>query len=95
MVALYQRQVMTEAGLIPNAAPQDVELFKQFMLAAGIFAKALAPFQDPQFKAISFTMAPPLPADPAAAKLVEGKVVNLDDPVALAKVYQRMVKGIA
>ena len=66
------------------------------MLAAGKFAKALAPFQDPQFKAIAVSMAPTMPpTDPADAKLVEGKEINLDDPIALMKVYQRMVKKIA
>jgi hypothetical protein len=94
MVALYQRKVMTEAGLIPDAKAEDIAMFKDFMLCAGTFAKALAPFQDPTFKAITVTAAA-LPGPPGEdAKLVEGKVIEIDDPQAAARVYARMMKQV-
>lgn len=90
MVALYQRRVMTSAGLIESAKPEDVELFKEFMICAGTFAKALAPFQDPMLKAVFVQAAPEVPI-----RTIEGdNVIRLDDPVATGRVYQRMVKQI-
>jgi hypothetical protein len=96
MVALYQRRIMTTEGLLPEAKPDDVANFWEAMKCAGTFSKALAPFQDPTFKAISVSMAPVMPAHPGDnAKQVEGKVIKMDDPNAIARVYQQMVRRVS
>jgi hypothetical protein len=95
MVALYQRRIMTAEGLLPDAKPDDVANFWEAMKCAGTFSKALAPFQDPTFKAISVSMMPTLPQPGDNAKQVEGKVIKMDDPNAIARVYQQMVRRVS
>lgn len=91
--ARYQGKILTTTQSNQEPKPDDLANFWKAMECAGAFAKALAPFQDPTFKAISVSMAPTAPAAPM--KQVEGKVVQLDDPVALARVYSQMVKRVA
>jgi hypothetical protein len=98
--ARYQKRIMdtTTAGTEPGQ--EDLDRFWKAMECAGTFAKALAPFQDPTFKAIAVSMAPTIPQGAAAqpgdgAKEIKGRVVKLDDPVALGRLYQQMVKRIA
>jgi hypothetical protein len=55
-------------------------------------AKDLAEFQSPKFKAIQVS-APSHP-DPAALIPVNANDKQIDDPVALARVYQKMVKQV-
>lgn len=76
----------------------DLQMFKWSTECAGAFAKALAPFQDPTFKAITVTPAAGLsvqtqPGDDA--KVVPGKVVKLDDPNEVVRLYQLTMKRIA
>src|SRR4051812_41711777 len=55
-------------------------------------AKALAPFQDPQFKAIAVTKSP---LDVPEPKLINGKAEKIDikDPVELARLYATLVRA--
>ncbi len=55
-------------------------------------ARDLAAFQSPKFKAIQVMAPPPTPL-PAPAP-ADGNVVTIDDPVAMARVYQRMIKQV-
>lgn len=87
--ATYQQRIMA-AG--PRATRADKEWFFRAMECAGVFAKALAPFQDPRFGTIDVPVAPPAPAE--EPKVVEGKVIRLDDPVAVGKVYQQMMRKV-
>jgi hypothetical protein len=52
----------------------------------------LAPFQDPTFKAIQVMHAPALPEVPTVTQ--QGNVLTIDDPVAMQRLYQRMIKGV-
>lgn len=62
------------------------------LTCAGAFAKALAPFQEPIFKAIAVVTPPP--STPQEPKAIDGKVIRLDDPVAVSRVYQQMVRVV-
>lgn len=53
-------------------------------------AKALADFQSPKFRAIMVQA--PAPIEPS--RTVDGNVTQINDPVAMARVYQQMVKRI-
>ena len=87
MAAYYQP---TPAHLPPN--PNENE--PQFLRYAGLAvecAKAVAPFQSPTFKAIAVVPPPPPPPEPAT---IDGKVIRLDDPVAVGNIYRRMVTAV-
>jgi hypothetical protein len=64
--------------------------------------RVLAPYQDPMISRIelSSTMTPGMPLmGPAEAgdkaKVVEGRVIGVDDPVALGRFYARAVNKVA
>jgi hypothetical protein len=96
--AREQRRILDEEEATdPDGTPRGVasqETYDRFwiaMNAAGTFAKALAPFQHPTFRAIA--VVPPA-AEPPAPKTIEGSVVNLNDPIAVARIYQQMVRAV-
>lgn len=97
-VALYQRKVMTEAGLLPDAKTEDITVLRDFMTATGVFAAALAPYQQPKFKVVQFMPIDLNPVGPAPeakpgdnAKVIKGKVVDPNDVV---RTYQQMVRRV-
>jgi hypothetical protein len=92
--ARYQARIIAATDQQREPTADDLAHFWKAMECAGTFAKALAPFQDPTFKAIQVTMAPPAGQDMPLHESADN-VVTIDDPVALARVYQRMVKRIA
>lgn len=53
-------------------------------------AEALADFQSPKFKAHHVVIAPEAPAP----RQIEGNVVQLNDPIALARIYNNMIKQV-
>lgn len=58
------------------------------------FAKALAPYQSPTFKAIA-VFAPPDQTRPAAPALPPGgNVITLDDPAVLQRVYRNRIAKV-
>lgn len=82
--------------LLKNPMSSDFEHFWKAMDSAGVFAKALAPYQQPQFKSVAISLGTPGIPDPAeSAKEVKGKVIKMDDPNAVARIYQQTVKRIA
>jgi hypothetical protein len=87
--ASYQQRMLAAGD---KAAAGDIELFWLAMKCAGDFAKALAPFQSPTFKAIAVTVGPPDQAVPAAANDL-GRVTT-DDPAVLLRIYQQTIKQI-
>lgn len=72
----------------PNADDAKFERYSEFVYD---FASELAKYQSPTFKAIAVSMPPPPMVEANDPKLIEGKVVRMDDPVALAGVYRRLV----
>jgi hypothetical protein len=74
----------------PSAAPNphaDEDNFWKCSEAAIDCADKLAPYQSPTFKAVAVV---PPPA-PSPVQLERGHITRLDDPVALAEVYRRLV----
>jgi hypothetical protein len=68
--------------------PQENEgRFDKYARLAVECAKALAPYQSPTFKSIAVTAPPPGPLP----KTAEGDVIDINDPVALMKVWERRV----
>lgn len=68
----------------------------KFLTYAGLTvktAKDLADFQSPKFKAIQVVAPQPNPHG-NEPRQIEGKVVSIDDPVALQRTYQRMIKQV-
>jgi hypothetical protein len=103
MVALYQKRIVTPDGkdLKPDALADDVVQFWKAMDCAAIFTRNLAPYQDPMLTRVDVsaslvTPGVPLAGEPGdSAKVVEGKVVSIDDPVALGRLYARAVTRVA
>jgi hypothetical protein len=87
----YHKRIIAKGNR--EASEHDWERFWKAMECAGTFGKALAPFQDPTFKAIAVFQPPALPHDlPTVTK--DGNVLTIDDPVAMQRLYQRMIKGV-
>lgn len=93
IAAHYQNQLANAvAGGKPPAAA-DLAAFKEWGTLVATTAKNLAEFQSPKFKAIA-VMAPPPNPNQAPPKQIDGKVIPLNDPVAIARVYQNMVRQV-
>lgn len=75
----------TRLGITPDPAK-----FQEWGMLVVTTAKALAEFQSPKFRAIQ-VVAPAATREP---KTIEGNVVRLDDPVAMSRAYQRLVKQV-
>lgn len=68
----------------------DEEKFLTYARLTVDTAKALAEFQSPKFRAIMVTA----PAPDPPPRVIDGNVTQLKDPVAMARVYQQMVKRV-
>jgi len=96
VVARFQRRAMRpgedgRATAGPDQTqfdPGDWKMLKEWMEFYVYTLDALADYQSPKFKAIA-VMAPP-PSEPAPAERKDN-VVQIDDPAALARVYQRRI----
>lgn len=88
MAAFYQP---TAPGQ-PVNANQNEEKFWQAALACKEFAKALAPYQSPTFRAITTVPAPSMPS--GGPKQIEGKVVDLNDAAALTRVFRQRIAPV-
>jgi len=75
---------------IPGRTP-DPDKFKEWGMLVVTTAKALAEFQSPKLRAVVLSA----PAnDLPPPREVGGNVVALNDPNAIARVYQRLVKSV-
>jgi len=95
--AMEQRKILeyplNEEG--KREVPQQMlDRFWKAMECAGTFAKALAPFQDPTFSSIKVATLPPAPEPSQEPKTIDGKAIRLDDPVAISRVYQQLVRVV-
>lgn len=99
---MLERFMMTFAGMAahhqpvpagqvaqPGRKPDEAKFLTYAKLTVET-ARDLAQFQSPKFKAIQIVAPPPNPVVP----LADGNVVQIDDPVAMARVYQRMIKQV-
>ena len=90
-MAAYHQPV-PEGMAIPTGRKPDEAKFLTYARLAAETAAKLAEFQSPKFKAIQVMTPPPNPLPAPTSK--EGNVLTLDDPVAIARVYQNMVKQV-
>jgi hypothetical protein len=72
----------------PNNPNANEDKFLRYARFAIDCAGDLAPYQSPTFKAVAVVPQPPAPSP---SELERGEITRLDDPVALARVYRRMV----
>jgi hypothetical protein len=77
----------------PGAAPNPDAVEDKFWRCSEIAidcAAKLAPYQSPTFKAVAVA---PQPSAPSPLDLERGKISQVEDPVALARVYRLMITG--
>jgi hypothetical protein len=92
LAAQYQRRIVDAAAKSQEPSKDDLKTFWKAIESTGVFAKALAPFQDPTFKAITVSMSPPDPIlRPGQQEL---KIYDITDPVTVSRVYAKMVRRI-
>ena len=91
VAAQYQRRIGDAAAKGQEPSKDDLETFWKAMEIAGVFAKALAPFQDPTFKAIRLNTPPP-PPDQTGKPPVS--IYDITDAVEVSRVYAQMVRRV-
>lgn len=89
-----EREVDADGIPVKRADQQTYDHFWKAMECAGIFARALAPFQHPTFKAIAVIPPPPEIPNRPDPKTIDGKVVRLDDPIEVARIYQQLIRRV-
>lgn len=77
----------------PGAEPADPDKFMEWIQIAGTFAKSLADFQSPKFRAIMVS-APTRELGTTPTIDQQGNVLDLDDPKQLARAYAAMVRRV-
>jgi hypothetical protein len=90
LTARYQQRLLAADRESRTYDPDDYEKFVQCMQMAGVFARELAPFQDPKYSTIKVQM-PETPGDGAREM---GNVTVIDDAVAATRVYQRLIRRV-
>lgn len=86
-----QHQPFPAGAEIPKGHKVDEAKFLTYAVLARDTARDLANYQSPKFKAIMVSVSP----DKTPEESISGaNVVTIDDPVALARVYQRRIKSI-
>jgi hypothetical protein len=83
-------QPVPEGAIVPAGRKPDEAKFLIYAKLAVDTARSLADFQSPKFKALMVSVAP----DVQPPKQIDGNVVQLNDPVALARVYANMIKQV-
>jgi hypothetical protein len=92
MTAKYQQRLLAADRNNQPYVLEDYERFMQGMQMAGIFARELAPFQDPKYSTIKVQM--PEPMTPGDGAREVGNVTVIDDAVAATRVYQRLIRRV-
>lgn len=91
MAAFYQP---TGPGQ-PSNPNMNEDKFWQAALACKEFAKALAPYQSPTFKAIvGMPSMPPPESSKPNPKQIEGNVIDLTDAATLTKIYRSRITSV-
>lgn len=91
IAAVYQNRIAAalQAGREPD--PKDMAAFAKWGGHVVDAANKLADYQSPKFKSIQTMTPPPTPAAPAVDP---DNVTKIDDPIAAARVYARLVKRV-
>lgn len=91
MAAFYQP---SHPDQLPNRHANE-DKFWQAALACKEFAKALAPYQSPTFKAIvGMPSMPPPDTGKPDPKQIEGNVVDITDAATLTKIYRSRITSV-
>jgi len=93
MAAVHQNRIALAFQQQTEPSKADIEGFEKWGGMTAKYAGDLAAFQSPKFKAIQ-VMTPPPSLDPPKPRPGDDNVVTIDDPVAMARVYARMVKQV-
>lgn len=88
--ALGQQTAIQPNGNKPVFEPSE-EKFQIYAKLAVDTAKALADFQSPKFRAIMVTAPTGDPEKPMVTR--DGNLLTIDDPIAAARVYARIMKA--
>lgn len=88
MAASYQP---LPPGIVDARRQPDEEKFQIYAKLAVDTAKALADFQSPKFRAIMVTAPTGDPEKPMVTR--DGNLLTIDDPIAAARVYARIMKA--
>jgi hypothetical protein len=91
LAAQYQRRIVDAAAKSQEPSKDDLVTFWKAIESTGVFAKALAPFQDPTFKAITVSMSPPDPVQPGQPAAT---IYDITDAVVVSRLYAKMVRRI-
>ena len=91
MAATYQP---LPAGVVDERRSPDEDKFLVYAKLAVQTAKDLADFQSPKFKAIMVQGTIDVPSQ-GTSRTEGDNVVTLNDPIALARVYKRLISGAA
>lgn len=89
MAAVHQPMDNT---VMPKGKTPNATKFLTFAKLTVDTAKALADFQSPKFKAIMVQSTGDQSQKPTAHQ--DGNIITLDDPIALARVYQNRIKAV-
>lgn len=91
IAASYQNRIATAIGSGTAPVAADLAAFREWGGLVVKTAEALAGFQSPKFKAIAVSLAP----TPDSPRVINGEtnVVPIGDANAMARIYQRLVKG--
>lgn len=91
MAATYQP--LPDGVAMPGRKPDEAKFLKYAELTVTT-AKALADYQSPKFRAIYVAASPDQNNGPRGILPAGDNVLQLNDPIAMARVYQRMVKQV-
>ncbi len=92
IAAVYQNRIATAYASGQEPKVSDIAAFKEWGGMVVSTAKNLADFQSPKFKAIA-VIAPPPNQPPPPSTDAKGNVIEMTkDPIALARIYQQMIK---
>jgi hypothetical protein len=83
-------QPLPQGAPVPPGRQPDERAFEKWARLAVDTAAKLADFQSPRFRAVMTSPAPAATERPQT----EAKVISIDDPDALARVYERRIQAI-
>lgn len=93
IAAIYQNKLLAEYQQTQTMTAATLNEFERWGSLTATTAKALADFQSPKFKAIMVSVPGDQNRQPEPKTIDGAKVIEINDPVAVARVYTNMVKS--